>query len=199
MPRECPQLKTLDLNGCKDLLELHMPRECPQFQRLNLKGCKELVELDMPDEYPQLKILTINCPQLRSLNLDDLVFPELKFLRLFHLKLRTLELIMNLKTLILESCDLVELHIPNGDAKLEGLYIYSCSKLKILDLTQTPNLITLQLGACYNLVKLHAPVGGLEKLIHLKYFRLNGLEIMGVNGVLPVLDMSEMSVDISRL
>ncbi|KAJ9552224.1 hypothetical protein OSB04_016269 [Centaurea solstitialis] len=224
MPQKCPQLTTLDIGGCKNLeklyiprecselrkvfatygceklLELHMPDACPQLESLYLKGCKNVEELVMPNEYPQLKFLHMSCRVLRSLiNLNDFALPKLEYAALANYSIsRTLVLTSNLVKVTLESCDLEELHIPDEDVKLQGLYIHNCSKLKTLDLMRTPNLVILELRACDNLVELHAPVGGLEKLIHFKCFRINGLEMISGKGISSILDMSEASIDLSR-
>jgi len=61
--------------------------------------------------------------------------PKLKYLKLINSNLRILEVTLNVKTLILDGCDLVELHIPGGDVKLEYIDIKRCSELKTLELT----------------------------------------------------------------
>ncbi|KAJ9551373.1 hypothetical protein OSB04_015418 [Centaurea solstitialis] len=220
MPWVCPQLITLNLMGCSDLIKLDMPQKCPQLMTLDitnfvrtsharrmstteelfLKECQNVEELVIPHEYPQLKFLSIRCRELRSrINFKDLVLPKLEYLKLVYSMSRTLELTSNLIKVTLERCDLEELHLPNEDVKLKELYIRNCLKLKALDLTRTPNLQTLELEACYNLVKLQAPIGGLEKLIHLKNFRVNGLGLLGYKGILLEFYMGEESVDISQL
>ncbi|KAJ9552402.1 hypothetical protein OSB04_016447 [Centaurea solstitialis] len=217
-----PNLEMLDLRGCCDLVELHMHVGCPKLKSLKLSRSElsnldlrltpnietlnleivDLVELDMPHECPQLKSLNLSCPQLRSLNLDDLVLPKLEYLKLNHSKLRTPKLTLNLKTLILKNCDLVELHIPGGGVELESLDIKRCSELKTLCLGRTPNLERLRLEECSKLVKLHAPVGGLKKftcLIYQGILRFKRFSIVGENGLLPTLDLTAESVDTCAL
>ncbi|KAJ9551576.1 hypothetical protein OSB04_015621 [Centaurea solstitialis] len=200
IPRECLELRRLDAeHGCEKLLELHMPDTCPQLEELSIKECKNIDELVMPREYPQLEFLNMCCREFRSrINFNDLVLPKLGYLKLVYSMSRTLVLTSNLIRVTLERCDLEELHIPDKDVKLKELYIRNCLKLKTLDLTRTPNLQTLELEACYDLVKLQAPVGGLEKLIHLNKFRVNNLDIMDGYGISPRFDMSETSIDLRR-
>ncbi|XP_024958871.1 TMV resistance protein N-like [Cynara cardunculus var. scolymus] len=198
MPVRCSKLKTLKLSGSKlSTLDLRL---VPNVKTLNLEGC-DLVELDMPRECPQLKSLTLSCSKLRSLNLDDLVVPKLEYLKLINSKSRTLKLTLNIRTLILECCAFVELHIPDGDVKLESIDIRRCSELKTLDLGRIPNLESLHLKKCCNLVKVHLGVGVLKKLIHLEshgFLRFTDLDIWNRVG-LPELILFAESFDMCPL
>ncbi|KAJ9551400.1 hypothetical protein OSB04_015445 [Centaurea solstitialis] len=187
MSLECPLLESLVLFIPKlRVLDLG---STPYLKTLDLEGCFGLVELRVHIERCKLKTLCLPCQHLRTFDLgltqnvksltldenDDLVerfipsrCPQLEYLKLIESKLSTFELTPNLKTLILKDCDLVEFHVLDGDVKLEYLDIRRCSKLKILDLGQTPNLQSLCLEECSSLVKLHAPVGGVKLLINLK-------------------------------
>ncbi|GKE45434.1 Toll/interleukin-1 receptor domain-containing protein, partial [Tanacetum coccineum] len=135
-----PNLETLRLRDCTDMVELRMPAECPKLVNLNLgnlklttlhlgitpnletlrlRDCTDMVELRMPAE----------CPKLVNLDLDNL-------------KLTTLHLGItpNLETLRVKMCtDMVELQIPCECPKFVDLDL-SCSKLKTLDLGKIPNL-----------------------------------------------------------
>ncbi|KAJ9562979.1 LOW QUALITY PROTEIN: hypothetical protein OSB04_008139 [Centaurea solstitialis] len=183
----CPQLESLVL--CIPNLRALDLGSTPNLQTLELEGCSSLVELHMHDEGCKLKTLCLPCQRLRifdfglTQNVEALTLdgndglverfipvrcPQLECLELIESKLRTFELIPNLKTLILKDCDLVEFHVPDIDVKLESLAIKRCSKLKTLDLGLTPNLERLCLKECSSLVKLHAPVGGVKLLINLK-------------------------------
>ncbi|KAJ9551510.1 hypothetical protein OSB04_015555 [Centaurea solstitialis] len=187
MSLECPQLESLVL--CIPYLRALDLGSTSNLQTLKLGGCSSLVELHMHDERCKLETLCLPCSRLRTFDLwpsqnvesltpdenDDLVerfipsrCPQLEYLKLVESKLRTFELTPNLKTLILEDCELVEFHVLDGDVKLESLDIQRCSKLKTLDLRRTPNLERLCLEECSSLVKLHAPFGGVKLLINLK-------------------------------
>ncbi|KAJ9552414.1 hypothetical protein OSB04_016459 [Centaurea solstitialis] len=183
---KCPQLESLELWIMLRTLDLG---PTPNLNTLKLDLCYRLVNLRMHDECCKLKSLCLPCPSLKTFDLgptrnfkaltlagnDDLVeqfipvrCPQLEYLKLIKSELRTFELTLNLKTLILKDCDLVELHIPDGDVKLESLAIERCSKLKTLDLRRTPNLESICLEECSSLVKLCIPNGGVKMLINLK-------------------------------
>ncbi|KAJ9556349.1 hypothetical protein OSB04_010963 [Centaurea solstitialis] len=197
-------------------------RLVPNIATLNLNGCCNLVELEMPRECPQLKYLSLSCPAIRSLNLGlgptsnietlkqeecdmFLECPQLETLILTIPTLRTLDIgsIRNLERLDLEGCyDLVELRMRNGCLKLESIEIRRCSELKTLDLRQTPNLKRFRLQECSSLVKLHVPVGGLKKLIGLEaqgILRFTKLNIQKGDGLFPELTLLQSLVDICPL
>nr|GEU50873.1 TMV resistance protein N-like [Tanacetum cinerariifolium] len=133
------------------------------LEMLHIIACEDLVELWMPIESLKLRsinlTLTLNLDKLCLINFHDLVkllmpteSQNLRILKLNHSKLKTffLGIIPNLVKLILEDCNyLVELHRPikkiNMLAKsgnLRSLKL-SNSKLRILDLEMTLNLIEL--------------------------------------------------------
>ncbi|XP_024963047.1 TMV resistance protein N-like [Cynara cardunculus var. scolymus] len=157
------QITTLDLNGCEDLLELHLPHECPQLKTLNLEGCRALVELGMPDECPQLITLDLNgcedllelhmpleCPQLETLNLEGC--------RAFR-KLDMPGECPRLITLDLNGCeDLLELQMPRECPQLKTLNLDGCMGFRKLGMPgKCPRLITLNLNGCEDLLELHMP------------------------------------------
>ncbi|XP_024963043.1 TMV resistance protein N-like [Cynara cardunculus var. scolymus] len=160
---ECPQLESLDLTiSMLRTLDLGLT---PNLNALKLQRCYNLVELHMHNECCKLQTLSLECQQLRifdfglTLNLEALTLisfgcPRFEYPRHIHSKLKTLELTLNLKKLILEDCGLVELRIPCGNAKLKSIYMDGCSELKALELT--PNLKKVILKDC-GLVELHIP------------------------------------------
>ncbi|KAJ9551628.1 hypothetical protein OSB04_015673 [Centaurea solstitialis] len=98
--RSAPNLEKLNLEGCVDLVELHIPVEClklkllnldgsklrtlnlrrtPNLETLSLRGCHDLVELHIPVECLKLTSLDISSPKLRTLALGWT--PNLKTLR----------------------------------------------------------------------------------------------------------------------
>ncbi|PWA91224.1 disease resistance protein (TIR-NBS-LRR class) [Artemisia annua] len=151
-----PNLEVLNLEQCRDLIELHIHDECPNLkylgvdhsslrklylgltlnlETLSLVGCCDLIELHIPN----------GCPKLKSLSLDKL-------------NLRKLYLGPNqvLETLSLVACtDLEELRMPFRCPKLKSLNL-NCSRLKTLDLGQTSDLETISLRGC-ELVDFHMP------------------------------------------
>ncbi|PWA62790.1 disease resistance protein (TIR-NBS-LRR class) [Artemisia annua] len=186
MPFRCTKLKSLSLNGSK-LRNLSLG-PTPNLKTLSLVRCRDLEEL-LPFRCTKLKSLSLHNSQLRNLDLgptpdletlslaecDLEAFhvpfrcPKLKFLSLNGSKLRNLHLgrlTPDLETLSLAGCDLEELHLPYGCPKLISL-ILNNSKLRTLYIELTPNLERLDLKDCLTLVEINAPVGCLEKLVHL--------------------------------
>ncbi|KAJ0532110.1 putative TIR domain, P-loop containing nucleoside triphosphate hydrolase [Helianthus annuus] len=160
-----PYLEHLDLTKCSDFVELQMPVECPNLktlnlslskvtnlnlgktphlEKLNLGGCAEFVELQMPIECPNLKFLTLHVTKVGNLNLG---------------------MTPNLKTLDLDACNEFEVHMPVECPKLTYLKIRG-SKVSDLNLELAPNLERLDLSECYFILKIHAPVGCLKKLVY---------------------------------
>nr|XP_043630298.1 disease resistance protein RPV1-like [Erigeron canadensis] len=143
-----PNIETVNLEGCVDLVELHMPFECSKLKALNLqycamlrtlklaptlnletlslKGCHDLLELHMPFRCPKLKALNLNCSKLRTLEFGQT---------------------LDLEILSIERCDLLELHMPNECPYLKSLGVNS-SKLRNLSLGSTPDLEMLSLEGC---------------------------------------------------
>ncbi|PWA75811.1 disease resistance protein (TIR-NBS-LRR class) [Artemisia annua] len=169
-----PNLETLNLSECHDLVELHMSIGClklrsikvshsklmtldlrltPNLEVLELKECHDLAELHMP----------VECLKLTSLNLS-------------HLKLRNIDLDLtpNLEILSLEEChDLLEF-TPRMErmVKLRSLK-FSNLKLRSLDLQPLLNLELLKLKECHDLIELHMPV----ECLNLTSLELNHLKL----------------------
>nr|GEU84724.1 Toll/interleukin-1 receptor (TIR) domain-containing protein [Tanacetum cinerariifolium] len=161
-----PNLKTVSLKNCRDMVELRIPAECPKLVNLkfsnlklttlhlgitpnlkavSLKNCRDMVELQIPAECPKLVNLKLSNLKLTSLHLG--ITPKLE-------------------TLSLEDCcNLVELHLPFQCLKLKNLSLNG-SQLRNLHLGSTPDLETLSLAGCDSLAELHMPFG-CPKLIFL--------------------------------
>ncbi|GJV61592.1 Toll/interleukin-1 receptor domain-containing protein [Tanacetum coccineum] len=184
-----PNLKTLDLGRCNNLVELQMPAESLNLELLNLKyskltnlhlgntpnlktlvleGCNDLVQLQLPAESLKLEHLDLTHSKLTNLHLGNT--PNLKKLELSHSKLKTIHLgsTRNLETLILEgSNDLVELKMPDDKFQMSAKSLnlkhlkISHSKLKTLHLGSTPNLEKLILDGCNDLVEFQMPAESL--------------------------------------
>ncbi|CAI9303506.1 unnamed protein product [Lactuca saligna] len=152
-----PNLETLTVGECRDLLELYMPVACPKLKSIDLSGTK-LRTLDLGPA-PNLKVLILNeCRDLVELYIPHgcLKLENLNFTRL---KLRILELgsSPNLEALSLYECkDLIEFHFPDGCVKLKYIN-FTRTKLTSLDLGLALNLEILILDECEDLVELHMP------------------------------------------
>ncbi|KAM0004887.1 putative TIR domain, P-loop containing nucleoside triphosphate hydrolase [Helianthus debilis subsp. tardiflorus] len=82
--------------------------------------------------------------------------------------------------------NLVELHMC--DSRIKQLWVggkvlkklksitLRSSKLRTLDLELTPNLVTLDLTCCFDLVELHVPVGCLKRLTYLSLYQCERLK-----------------------
>ncbi|XP_076927748.1 TMV resistance protein N-like [Bidens hawaiensis] len=198
-----PHLETLDLDGCKNFLELNMLYECPNLKLINLSGSKlsslnlgltpylERLYLEECNDFVELQ-LPIECPNLKFLNLSGSKVSNL-----------SLRLTPNLEMLDLRGCDnFVELCMPVKCPKLNFLNLNG-SNVSILNLWMTPNLEMLDLGGCMDFVELHLPV----KLPYLKFLHLGGSKLsnlkLGLTTLLEKLESLEkltLSIeDIERL
>ncbi|KAJ9551719.1 hypothetical protein OSB04_015764, partial [Centaurea solstitialis] len=173
-----PNLDTLALDHCQNLLEIHSPVEClklihigftfckfrtldfrlaPNLETLVLDHCKDLVELHIP----------IECQKLLSIKVT---FCEFRIL--------DLRLTPNLKTLYVEGLiDFVELHMPVECLKLKSLHLDRV-KWMTRDLGRTPNLERLKLVQCVDLVERQMPVECLNLMtLDLSHSKLRTLDL----------------------
>ncbi|XP_023728785.1 disease resistance protein RPV1 isoform X1 [Lactuca sativa] len=163
-----PNLETLSLSGCVDLVEFHIPSICLKLRSLDL--CDVKLRILNLQSAPNLELLDLR----NSLDLVQLHMPgrcvKLRSIIITNSKLRTLDigLTPNLEKLDLDnSYDLGELHMADVFQKLVKLYI-SRSKLRTLDLRLAPNLKNLDLSESNDLVELHAPTGCLKEIVCLE-------------------------------
>ncbi|KAJ0532108.1 putative TIR domain, P-loop containing nucleoside triphosphate hydrolase [Helianthus annuus] len=140
------KLKFLDLSASK--LRTFDLTVTPLLEHLDLGKCFNFVELQMPVECPNLKLLTLHVTKVGNLNLG---------------------MTPNLEKLDLDACNEFGLHMPIECPKLIYLKVRG-SKVSNLNLELTPNLERLDLSKCYSLLKIHAPVGCVKKLV---YFSLD--------------------------
>ncbi|CAH1421452.1 unnamed protein product [Lactuca virosa] len=163
-----PNLETLNLRHCYNLVEIHMSGGCLKLISIDLTNSSRLRTLDL-GLAPNLETLILTeCRDLVELHMPSRCL-YLRSLQLTNSKLRTLDIgsTPNLENLKLGYCYyLEELHMADECQKLENLDI-SYSKLRSLNLGLSPNLRNLDLNGCYNLVELHTPIGCLKKLAHL--------------------------------
>ncbi|GJU23138.1 Toll/interleukin-1 receptor domain-containing protein [Tanacetum coccineum] len=78
MPAECPKLVNLDLDNLK-LTTLHLGIT-PNLETLRVKMCTDMVELQIPCECPKFVDLDLSCSKLKTLDLGKI--PNLKWLDL---------------------------------------------------------------------------------------------------------------------
>ncbi|GJZ78672.1 Toll/interleukin-1 receptor domain-containing protein [Tanacetum coccineum] len=150
-----PNLETLSVKKCTDMVELHMPAECPKLVNLDLSNLK-LRNLHLTIAPNLERISLYKCTDMVKLHMPA-ECPKLVNLDLYKLKLRTLHLGItpNLETLSLHKCTyMVELRMPADCPKLVNLDL-SKLKLTTLHLGITPNLETLRLNNCIDMVELH--------------------------------------------
>ncbi|KAL7604209.1 hypothetical protein Lser_V15G19514 [Lactuca serriola] len=110
-----PNLETLTLHQCNDLIEFHMTAGCLKLTSVDIKGSR-LSALDLRLAPNLEKLLLYECNDLEKLHVAN-ECQKLTILKISHSKLRTLDLGMtpNLKKLHLNDCHkLVELHTPIG-------------------------------------------------------------------------------------
>ncbi|GKF54578.1 Toll/interleukin-1 receptor domain-containing protein, partial [Tanacetum coccineum] len=150
-------LKMLILEGCNDLVDLHLQAESLNLEYLDLSRSK-LKTIQLGND-PNLNMLILKGSndlldlhmQAESLNLE--------YLDLSHSKLKTIQLgnTPNLEKLLLIGCkDVIELQMPAESLKLAVLHS-SHSKLRKLHLRNTPNLEELILEGCNDLVEFQMP------------------------------------------
>ncbi|CAH1444349.1 unnamed protein product [Lactuca virosa] len=137
-----PNLEVLSLNGCRDLVQLHMLNGCRKLKSIDLSNSK-VKTIDLSNALVELR-LPNGCLKLISVNLSGS-------------KLKTIDLhsCVNLELLHLKDCNaLVELHMPRKCLNLRSLTLTN-SQLRTLDIGWTPNLEDLDLNYCYDLKDLH--------------------------------------------
>ncbi|CAH1421478.1 unnamed protein product [Lactuca virosa] len=186
-----PNLETLNLRRCTDLVELHMHIGClklisvdlthsrlrtldlglvTNLEILILAGCHNLVELHMPRRCINLISLQLSNSKLRTLNIG---------------------LTPNVESLDLNNCYCLEEFYMAGECqKLTKLDI-SHSKLRTLDIGLTPNLEYLNLENCYYLEEIHM-AGECPKLtnLNISHSKLRTLDL-GLTPKLETLDLKE--------
>nr|GEZ14950.1 Toll/interleukin-1 receptor (TIR) domain-containing protein [Tanacetum cinerariifolium] len=188
--RITPNLENLSLTYCDKLKELFMPVCCQKLKYLYITRSK-LRNFDL-GLTPNLETFSLfDFADFVELQVSA-PYTNLRFIKLYKTRLRSLdlELIPNLETLDLTDCDeLVEIIAPAGCPNLERLDLFGCthfvklqvsapcpklksldimlSRLRSLDLELIPNLESLHLSFCRELVEINAPVGCLKKLVEL--------------------------------
>ena len=145
MPAECPKLVTLLRLDYLNLKTLHLGIT-PNLETLSLWDCTDMVELRMPAECPKLVNLDLSNLKLRTLHLG--ITPNLETLRLNNCRDLVevhFQFTPKLKELCIYKCDRLEkLQMPIECPNLEDLYL-SNLKLTTLHLGITPILKTINL------------------------------------------------------
>nr|GEX02877.1 ribonuclease H-like domain, reverse transcriptase, RNA-dependent DNA polymerase [Tanacetum cinerariifolium] len=167
-----PNLETLKVNDCRNMVELRMPTECPKLVHLDI-GKLKLRTLHLGIT-PNLKILRLkNCADMVELCMHA-KYPKLVHLDIKRLKLRNLHhgITSNLETLRLEDCaDMVELRVPAECPKLAYLELRNNAKLRALDVGLTSNLEMVAVENCTEMVELCMPAD-CPKLVTLYLYNL---------------------------
>ncbi|XP_071741579.1 TMV resistance protein N-like [Rutidosis leptorrhynchoides] len=185
-----PNLETLDLSDCKNIIEFNIPNGFPKLKFLNLthstlrilnlgpildletlnvEGCYDLVELHIPFQCPKLKSIILRSKNMRILDLG---------------------LISYLETLSLGGCDLAEFHMPKECPNLKYLNL-GFSKLRKLTLGRIPNLESLNLGSCFHLLELHMP----HRYPKLSYIILRECSKLNKLDLGPISDLETLSLE----
>ncbi|XP_023741489.1 disease resistance protein RPV1 isoform X1 [Lactuca sativa] len=150
-----PNLETLKIVGCDQLIKLYMPVECLKLRYLDLSHVK-LRTLDL-GLIPNLEMLWLtDCDLVELLHMPGRCL-NLRLLLLIDVNLRSLDigLTPNLEDLDLRNCnDLEELHMADGCVKLRSLYLNKL-KLRKLDLGPSPYLERLDFHYWNNLEEFH--------------------------------------------
>uniref|UniRef100_A0A7N2M4Y6 TIR domain-containing protein n=1 Tax=Quercus lobata TaxID=97700 RepID=A0A7N2M4Y6_QUELO len=179
-----PDLKTLDISDCENLIEVHESvGDLDKLERWDLRSCRNLEILPSLLGLRSLKHFSLeNCGRLEK-------FPAIWA--------------PDLKTLDISDCEnLIEVHESVGDLdKLERWDLRSCRNLEILPsllglrslkhfilenygrlekfpAIWAPDLESLDISDCENLIEVHEPVGGLDKLEWWDIRRCRNLEIL---------------------
>ncbi|XP_071741573.1 TMV resistance protein N-like isoform X2 [Rutidosis leptorrhynchoides] len=190
-----PNLETLNLSDCKNIVEFNIPNgfpklkflnltrtplrilnlgPIPDLETLNVERCYDLVELHIP----------FQCPKLKSIILESNQYIRSK------LKILDLGLISYLETLSLEGCDLAELHMPKECPNLKYLNL-GHTELRKLTLWRIPNLESLNLDTCCHLLELHMThrYPKLNSIILFECSKLNKLDLG------PISDLETLSLE----
>ncbi|KAK3416275.1 hypothetical protein EUGRSUZ_H01728 [Eucalyptus grandis] len=160
-----PNLKELDLHGCKNLERAHESVAYhAKLQLLNLKGCSNLHQLPNVLQSKNLEILNLTgCSKLQ-------IFPDIP------------DKIEGLKELYLKGTSIEELPTSIENlVSLENLSLIDCKKLANLPSTiyKLPNLESLILHGCSKLIKF--PKEGDFSVLHGKT-GFPKLQILGLEG-----------------
>ncbi|TQD93664.1 hypothetical protein C1H46_020668 [Malus baccata] len=173
------KLTWMNLSGCEFLEKFPDLSGSPNIKHLDLSGCKKLVEVDdsvgFLDELVKLDLsgcsnLTRFATRLGLRSLEELDLNGCKRLERFP-KIEK-DKMKSLASLKIEKSGIKEL--PSSIAYLTGLeslYAYGCELQKILDLSGCPNIERMELRDCRSLVEVDDSVGFLDKL---KWMDLTG-------------------------
>ncbi|KAL4582594.1 hypothetical protein LXL04_007148 [Taraxacum kok-saghyz] len=172
--RITPNIETLKVGSCVNLVELHMHVECLKLISVNLEGSWLIKTINLRLA-PNIKELILNfCNDLETLLMPERCL-NLIYLQLTNSKVRSLDIgqTPDLWKLDLEDCHYLEqLNMEYECQKLSNLNI-SHSKLRTVNLGLTPNLEKLKLKDCDDLVELHTPV----EFLKLIYINLEGSSV----------------------
>ncbi|XP_050260080.1 TMV resistance protein N-like [Quercus robur] len=165
-----PNLKKFDLSYCKNLVEIHESIGLlNKLETLDLSGCKKLQALPRRLEFKSLKFFFLEyCESIQEL--PELGAPNLESINLFGCKNlvkihESIGLLDKLKVLSLSFCQKLQALPRRLEFKsLKFFFLQYCESIQELPELGAPNLESINLFGCKNLVKIHESIGLLDKL-----------------------------------
>ena len=165
-----PNLEILDIRHCENLIEIHEAiGSLDKLKSWNLMGCKKLQTLCSSFRLKSLESISLHsCVSLEKL--PDLCAPNLQSLELdycenlveVHEAIGSLD---KLKSWHLMGCKKLRTLCSSFRLKsLESICLHSCVSLEKLPDLCAPNLESLDLNYCENLIEVHEAIGSLDKL-----------------------------------
>ena len=165
-----PNLEILDIRHCENLIEIHEAiGSLDKLKSWNLMGCKKLQTLCSSFRLKSLESISLHsCVSLEKL--PDLCAPNLQSLELdycenlveVHEAIGSLD---KLKSWRLMGCKKLRTLCSSFRLKsLESICLHSCVSLEKLPDLCAPNLESLELNYCENLIEVHEAIGSLDKL-----------------------------------
>ena len=195
-----PNLEILNISHCENLIEVHEAiGSLDKLKRWNLGNCKELQILPSNFRLKSLENIYLDgcvslekLPNLGAPNLELLIINDCENLIEVHEAIGSLD---NLKIWDLRKCKKLKILPSSFRLKsLEVICLDGCVSLEKLPDLGAPNLESLDISGCENLIEVHEAIGSLDKLktwgltkckklqILPSSFRLKSLEDIDLDG-----------------